>query len=425
MRYRRRLRSRIILSFLLLGFGLTASFALATVYLRERLEDQLIGAALLNNVGDYADQFYVDPARAGIPFERISGRVFSKARLGNVPFAWRDLPNGIHELSEIGPDGKPRTYKLAVRKDDEYWFFLSYDIAQERTSQQQLMVALGIAVLIFTLLAWMIGMWASSKVMRPVADLLKRVQSMGQSTSHTPVAHEFLDDEVGQLAAALDDYALRMTQLVQRDREFNSDVSHELRTPLAVIRGAAELLLTKPQLDEKTRARLMRIERAAQQSTDLTTALLMLSRNERGTGQTDVRKLAEALADANRAQLVGKQIELVVEGCEDVCINAPEAVIAVALGNLIGNACKYTNEGQVRIVIEPNLVRVFDSGPGLSEEDAKRLFERGYRGSGAGATTGGGIGLSIVSRLCNLYQWQVSVAPRPEGGAVAVLKFAD
>ena len=99
MRYRSRLRSRIIVSFFLLGFGLTGLFAVATVLLRERLEDQLIGEALLSNVQDYAQKFYDDPD-ALFEFEKISGNTFSKRRFGNVPFAWRDLPNGVHEITE-------------------------------------------------------------------------------------------------------------------------------------------------------------------------------------------------------------------------------------------------------------------------------------------------------------------------------------
>ena len=86
-------------------------------------------------------------------------------------------------------------------------------------------------------------------------------------------------------------------------------MSHELRTPLAVISGAAELLLANPELPEKTRQRLARIERAALQCADLTTALLLLSRNERGSGDTDLHKLCLALAEANRAQLAGRPIE--------------------------------------------------------------------------------------------------------------------
>ena len=149
----------------------------------------------------------------------------------------------------------------------------------------------------------------------------------------------------------------------------------------------------------------------------------MLSRNERGSGSTDLCKLCHALAEANRAQLVDRPIRILVEGRNDVLVNAPEAVLSVALGNLIGNACKYTHEGEVRIVIESDRVNIEDTGPGLSAEDAARLFERGYRGSYSGATSGGGIGLSIVRRLCDLYGWTVSIAPRPEGGAVATLVF--
>ncbi|MFY2763578.1 ATP-binding protein [Arenimonas sp. MALMAid1274] len=424
MRYRRRLRSRIILSFFLLGFGLTAMFATATVLLRERLEDQLIGEALLGNVGDYAEQFYADPENPLVEFEKIKGIVFSERRFGNVPLNWRNLPSGVHELSEQDPDGRTRTYKLAVKKDPDYWFFLSYDIAQERASQQQLMYALIGVVFLFSLMSLVIGFWSSKRVISPLTDLARRMRGMAGSERPEKLAPHFANDEVGQLAATLDDYAEQMTALVKRDREFNSDVSHELRTPLAVIRGATELLLANPDLPEKTRQRLLRIERAAVQSTDLTTALLLLSRNERGVGSTPLLRLCRQLAEASRTQLGGKPVQVHVEGDPEARAEAPEAVLAVALGNLIGNACKYTTEGEVRIVVEPGQVRIEDTGPGLSEEDAARLFERGYRGSGAGGTVGGGIGLSIVRRLCELYGWHVSIAPRPELGAVAILRFS-
>lgn len=426
MRYRRRLRSRIILSFFLLGFGLTALFATATVLLRERLEDQLIGEALLKNVQDYAEGYYADPEGEdpiGVEFQNIRGSMYSERKFGNVPFNWQGLPEGVHEITEPDNSGGTSTYKLAVKKDDGFWFFLRYDIAQERASQQQLMYALIGVVFLFSLMSLVIGFWSSKRVISPLTELAHRMKGMAGSDKPQKLAPHFANDEVGQLAAVLDDYAEQMTSLVKRDREFNSDVSHELRTPLAVIRGATELLLANPDLPDKTRQRLLRIERAAVQSTDLTTALLLLSRNERGTGHTPLLKLCHQLADASRTQLGGKPIEVIVEGDPNAIAEAPEAVLAVALGNLIGNACKYTNQGEVRIVVEPHQVRIEDTGPGLSEEDAARLFERGYRGSGAGGTVGGGIGLSIVRRLCELYDWHVSIAPRAEQGAVAILRF--
>jgi len=97
----------------------------------------------------------------------------------------------------------------------------------------------------------------------------------------------------------------------------------------------------------------------------------------------------------------------------------------VALGNLIGNAVKYTQAGTVVVRIREGAVDVIDSGPGLSAEDAARLFERGYRGTHAAHSHGGGIGLSIVRRLCQLYSWDVQMVPGKHGGAVATLVFTQ
>jgi hypothetical protein len=122
--YRQRLRSRIVISFLLLGTGLTALFAVATVLLREQMENQLIGAALQQNVDDYSRAFHLDPKSTDFAFEKISGWTYSKRKFANVPFAWRDLPDGVHNLIDSGSDTRQRVYKLAVKKEPEFWFFL-------------------------------------------------------------------------------------------------------------------------------------------------------------------------------------------------------------------------------------------------------------------------------------------------------------
>jgi len=425
-RYRRRLRSRIILAFVLLGFGLTMLFAYATNWTRNRVENQLVEDLMNRNIEAAAQQYQTDPQNPEFAVNQMRAFFYPREKFEAVRInkpEWYRLKDGIHTLSGSNADNTPFTYKLAVRKTPDAWFFLAYDMTQASKGEEQFKRAIYGSVFLFTALSLLVGWWAASRVMSPVTELARRIRRSGRTTQPQDLARHFSDDEVGQLAAALDDYSARLTHVVQRDREFNADVSHELRTPLAVIRGAVELLLSRPDLDEKTQKRLLRIQRAEQQCTDLISALLQLSRNERGHGSTDVARLAEQLLDAHRAQLAGKPLDLRIEGARGLVVDAPEAAVAVALGNLIGNAVKYTPHGDVVVRIGPTYVEVSDSGPGLSAEDAARLFERGYRGTHAGHSQGGGIGLSIVRRLCELYGWDVRVRPGENRGVIAVLNF--
>ena len=426
-RYRRRLRSRIILAFVLLGFGLTALFAFATNWTRNRVENQLVEDLMNRNIEQAAQQFQQDPDNPQFAVDQIRAFVYTSDKFDSVREnrpEWYRLSDGITTITGTDELGSPMAYKLAVRKTPQAWFFLAYDMSQASRGEAQFNRTIYGSVVVFTLLSLLVGWWAASRVMSPVSELARRLKRSGRSAQPEALASHFSDDEVGQLAAALDDYAARLTQVVQRDREFNADVSHELRTPLAVIKGAVELLLSRPELDEKTRSRLFRIQRAEQQCTDLISALLLLSRNERGHGHTDIARLAEQLLDMHRAQLGGKALQLRMEGPRGLTVDAPEAAVAVALGNLIGNAVKYTPSGEVLVRLYADLVEVIDSGPGLSNEDAAKLFERGYRGTHAGHSQGGGIGLSIVRRLCELYGWDVRVKPGVERGVVATLRFS-
>ena len=425
--YRRRLRSRIILSFVLLGFGLTTLFAIATQWTRNRVENALVEDLMNRNIEEAAKQFKNDPSNPQFAVDQIRAFVYTPEKFESVRVnrpEWYALSDGITSITGTDETGNPLSYKLAVRKTPDAWFFLAYDMTRASRGDAQFNRAIFGSVGLFSLFSLLVGWWAASRVMSPVTELAQRLRRSGRSAEPEALASHFAEDEVGELAKALDDYAERLTDVVKRDREFNADVSHELRTPLAVIRGASELLLAKPDMDDKTRARLQRVQRAEQQCTDLISALLLLSRNERGHGAADVGRLAEQLLDAHRTQLGGKPLTLRMEGAVgQVIVDAPDAAVTVALSNLIGNAVKYTQQGEVVVRLGDNAVEVIDSGPGLSAEDAARLFERGYRGSHAEHTQGGGIGLSIVRRLCALYGWRVRVVPGQERGVIATLTF--
>lgn len=426
MRYRRRLRSRIIISFALFGLGLTALFAAATLYMRGRLEDQLVNSTLERELRHFVDfkRANPDPA-APWAMSLYRAQIVRAGRTATVPLAWQKYDAGVYDIEDVGSEGTLRPFKLAVYKDDQYWAYLWFDVSTQKLGQRQLVVAIAAAVFVFALLSLLLGFWLSARVMSPVTDLVQRVRAMSDSGQPRLLRAHFANDEVGQLAEALDAYSTRLTEMVQRDREFNADVSHELRTPLAVIASTTELLQASTDLADKPRERLKRIERAVRQCSELIDALLLLSRRERQAptdGETtDVARIVEQVVDSQRPHIANKPVAVRIEIDEPLEVVAPSSVVAVALSNLIGNAFKYTPAGEVIITVGHGRVSVEDTGPGIAAEDAERLFERGVRGTKVGK--GGGLGLAIVRRLCELYGWQVALAPRPQGGATATLGF--
>jgi signal transduction histidine kinase len=427
MQSRRKLRFRLVVSFALFGFGLSALFAFAALNIRTRVEDQLVNSSLLDDAR-YANHFAQEhPNSPGVASRLLTGMTKSDRTLYKAPLAWQNMGTGVHDIIEPGDDGKPHHYKLAVYRENHIISFVRYDVTREELGKQQLLISVIGAVFLFGLLSLAIGLWLSRKVLKPVTQLAQRLRDFRKAGKAEPLAQHFADDEVGELALALDEYAARLTAMVERDREFNSDVSHELRTPLAVIASTTELLQGSPDLTPKLAERLKRIERASRQATELIEALLLLSRAERRgptRGETtEVGKVAADVIESQRPQLRGKPVEIELAANEPVTVNAPASVLSVALTNLIGNAIKYTLEGTVRVDVGQGRIEVIDTGPGIKPEDAERLFQRGVRGEGAGGS-GAGLGLAIVRRLCDLYGWHVSMRPRADtNGAIASIVF--
>ena len=422
MKYRRRLRSRLILSFLFFGTFLSVLFALAVLFVQNLLEDTLITQTLAEEVDQYIIDLRQDPTLVEPFYTRIQGYVTRPERAEIVPEPFRALPSGVHEVAT-----DEAYYKAIIRKEDDFWVFLTYDISDNRELSRQLIMALIAVVVFFSALSLALGIWSSGRVLAPLSALARRLEALDEHDASVNLQKHFPDDEVGQLAAALDDYAARQHELIERDQAFNADVSHELRTPLAVISGATELMLAQPDLTDRNRERLLRIARAARQSTDTTTALLYLVRANHGDLGSEsaqpVSNIAELVLDNYRPLIGERPLILKCHVINEVSVIAPEAVIAVVIGNLIGNAVRYTKAGEVSITIGDGGVRIEDTGPGIPDEDLPYVFDRHFRGKETSGTKGSGLGLSIVKRLVDVYGWHIQFANRSEGGLAVDVRF--
>ena len=213
-------------------------------------------------------------------------------------------------------------------------------------------------------------------------------------------------------------------------RRFVGDASHELRTPLTSIRGFAELYRqgALPERADVDRA-MSRVEGEASRMGLLVEDLLLLARldQQRPLDQAPVDLLELAGDAVQDAQAVDPsrtvELEVVAAGPAPVVLG-DAARLRQVFGNLAANALTHTPAGtpvQLRVSTSTDTatVEVIDHGPGISEQDRSRVFERFFRAdtSRARASGGSGLGLSIVAALVKAHQGSVTVEETPGGGA--------
>ncbi|PSD30916.1 two-component sensor histidine kinase, partial [Stenotrophomonas maltophilia] len=179
--YRRRLRSRIIVSFVLLGFCLTTLFAFATNWARMRVENQLVEDVMNRNINEYVRRFYESPDRnPDLPVQQMRARLIKPDKfeaLREEEPDWYEFKDGLYNMGGVDERGQRYSYKLAVRKTPDAWAFLAYDMTDSVRGGQQLNRALVLSVLVFSLLSLVLGWWSASKVMKPVSDLAARLRA--------------------------------------------------------------------------------------------------------------------------------------------------------------------------------------------------------------------------------------------------------
>lgn len=232
--------------------------------------------------------------------------------------------------------------------------------------------------------------------------------------------------ETRELAGALQRMADRVGAFVRRERDFTRDASHELRTPLTVIRVASDLLVEDPDMPERANRSLQRIRRAGRDMEQVVDAFLILARESGVEPQRedfDVRDVLYEQVEQVRPLLVGKPVELQVTENGSPRLHAAPRVLAVMLDNLLRNACTFTEKGRIDVRLESDRIVIQDTGIGMNAETLSRAYDPFYRAEDNG--TGKGMGLSIVRRLGDRFDWPVGIESEPGLGTIATIRFGS
>jgi signal transduction histidine kinase len=273
------------------------------------------------------------------------------------------------------------------------------------------MDALLLGTAFFVLPSIWLAYWLSGLLVRQVGGLAQQVRALRSGAASAIDPHRYDEHEVAELADAVNDYHVRMAAMVEREKEFTANVSHELRTPLTRIRTSCELLeQTAATLDAKSRQRLLQIEQSAEDMHALIECLLALAREEPEAASTPARLAAVvgAIVERYADRLERQSVRASVDIPGDVGILANASALGIVLSNLVDNALRHTEGGQIRFAWQDGTLLVEDTGSGIPPQVLPHVFERFYRAPG-GREDGFGIGLAIVKRICDRYGWGIAV----------------
>ena len=297
----------------------------------------------------------------------------------------------------------------------------------------------------FALLAIaLVSRWIIAISLKPLEAVEETAEAIaaGDLSARLPAAKP--DTEVGRLTTSLntmlgrieESFAARVSS-ESKLRRFVADASHELRTPLTAIRGFAELHRQGAVVgEEKTKELVGRIEKESIRMSSLVEDLLLLARldqsREMAQDPVDLNALlVEAVASAKAAG-PSHPIELSLPSAEVFVLGDSERIHQV-VANLLANARTHTPNGsQIKVSLEQGvaetIISVNDNGPGLSESDQERIFERFFRADPSRARTSGegsGLGLSIVDAVMKAHGGYVSVQSKLGEGATFKLHFLN
>lgn len=260
--------------------------------------------------------------------------------------------------------------------------------------------------------------WLSKRAVSPIvrlADVIEQFDFNARDASELDLADlpGPKDSETVVLAQALEHFVKRSKDSIERERNFTRYASHELRTPIAVIQGSISSLELLTLKGAPARA-VARIKRSSEHMADLINSLLLLARGKTRSDdieRVDVNQLLLQLIDEVKSVNSHAAAAIELKQQTNLTVSAPTVDVSIVLGNILRNACNYASSGRIIVKVEQNKVSISDNGPGLSEDQQRRVFEPFYRGEADSISTapGLGLGLAIVRHVCDNQGWKLSV----------------
>ena len=283
----------------------------------------------------------------------------------------------------------------------------------------------------------MVGYLLARSALKPIRDIVREAESItgSQMDKRLPVKNE--KDELGELSMTFNALLDRLEASFHSQKMFVSNVSHELRTPLAALIAELDLSLQKERTGQQYREAMENALADARRMTKLIDGLLNLAKADYQKEQIKMQeiRLDELLLDV-REYLLKAHSEYTIhllfeqEDAEDdrlITVMGNRYLLNIAFSNLMENNCKYSEDKSSFVQISSwdkwSIVRLSDSGIGMSDIEKQKLFTLFYRGEHEKKVGGHGIGMALSQKIILLHQGNLAVYSQQGEGTTFVIEL--
>ncbi len=321
--------------------------------------------------------------------------------------------------------GNDRYVVIAAATDPEGLIYLS-----------KLKIILFMVCFISLVLFFITGWLYSGRALKPISDVVKKVEEITITSLDLRIYEGNGTDEIGRLAKTFNKMLERLETAFAVQKVFIANASHELRTPLTSINGQLEVLMMKERSTLEYKNALGSVLDDIRSLIDLSNRLLLIARtsaegplnfNQEVRIDEILWQVREEMLRFNSNYQIHISIDPSLTDFDQMMVAGDESLLKVAISNIIDNACKYSEDHKVHVIlqqIENQIGVIFeDKGIGISREDLSRIYEPFYRGKNALTQKGTGIGLSLVNQIIKNHNGLLKISSEINVGTIVTILF--
>jgi heavy metal sensor kinase len=275
-------------------------------------------------------------------------------------------------------------------------------------------------------LAALIGWFMAKRALAHVEEITRTAQAISASDLDQRVPIKGQADEIDSLAMTFNAMLDRIQALVTETKEMTENIAHDLRSPITRIRGLAEMALTTGNTIREYEAAAASTVEDCDRLLEMINTMLYISQTEATVGrlsteEVDVTRIVRDACELFQPVAEDKGVDLIIEIRTDLKVRGVLQHLQRMLANLIDNALNYTpSPGTVTVSVScdetEGVIRVKDTGIGISAEDLPHIFRRFYRCDRSRSRPGTGLGLTLVQAIVRAHHGRIAVVSTPNLG---------